>query len=84
LQDLLSYEVKDKNSILTKNRLTNKYLEYLGEYYITRYDYRFDFFSKYELPALKFRDVYSASSNLKYENLVKDRYSKKIYTGWSA
>ena len=84
LQELLSYEVKDKNSILTKNRLSNKYLEYLGEYYITRYDYRFDFFSKYELPALKFRDVYSASSNMKYENLVKDRYSKKIYTGWTA
>lgn len=84
LQELLSYEVKDQNSILTKNKLSNKYLEYLGEYYITRYDYRFDFFSKYELPALKFRDVYSASSNIKYENLVKDRYSKKIYTGRSA
>lgn len=84
LQELLSFEVKDKNSILTKNRLSNKYLEYLGEYYITRYDYRFDFFCKYSLEALKFRDVYSATSNMKHENLVKDRYSKKIYTGWSA
>jgi len=84
IQELLSYEVKDKNSILTRNKLSNKYLEYLGEYYITRYDYRFDFFSKYDIQALKFRDVYSASSNIKYENLVKDRYSKKIYTGWTA
>lgn len=84
IQELLSYEVKDKNSILTKNKLSNKYLEYLGEYYITRYDYRFDFFCKYELEALKFRDIYTASSNMKHENLVKDRYSKKIYTWWSA
>jgi len=84
IQELLSYEVKDKNSILTKNRLSNKFLEYLGEYYITRYDYRFDFFCKYELQALKFRDVYSGASRILHENLVKDRYSKKIYTGWSA
>lgn len=84
IQELLSYEVKDLNPILTKNVLSNKYLQYLWEYYITRYDYRFDFFSKFELPALKFRDVYSASSNLKYENLVKDKYSKKIYTWWTA
>ena len=84
LQELLSYDVKDKNTILTKNVLSNKYLQYLWEYYITRYDYRFDFFSKYELKALKFRDVYSASSNIKNENLVKDKYSKKIYTWWTA
>jgi len=84
IQELLSYEVKDKNSILTKNKLSNKYLEYLGEYYITRYDYRIDFFCKYELQALKFRDVYSGSSRILHENLVKDRYSKKIYTWWTA
>jgi hypothetical protein len=29
LQELLSYKVKDENSILTKNVLSNKYLEYL-------------------------------------------------------
>lgn len=84
LQELLSYNVKDMNEILTKNVLSNRFLQYLWEYYITRYDYRFDFFSKYELKPLKFRDVFSASSNIKNENLVKDKYSKKIYTWWTA
>lgn len=84
LQELVSYNVVDQNSILTKNRLCNKNLEYLGEYYITRYDFRFDFFSDYKIPPLTFRDVFSPNSNMKYDDLVKDRHSKKIYTGWSA
>lgn len=84
LQELVSYWVKDKNSILTKNRLSNKYLEYLGEYYITRFDYRFDFFSDYKVPPLTFKEVFSPDSKMKYDDLVKDRHSKKIYTGWSA
>lgn len=87
LQELLSYNLKDKNSILTKNRLSNKFLEYLWEYYITRYDFRFDFFHKNDLSCLKFWEVFSPNSRLKKKDdnsLVKNRKSWKIYSWWSA
>lgn len=87
LQELLSYKVIDKNSILTKGRLCDKYLEMLGEYYITRYDYRFDFFHQNNISCLKFWDVFSPNSRIKKKDdneLVKNRKSWKIYSWWSA
>ena len=78
IKELIVYWLNDSHWIRSRN-----FHDYLSEYYITRYDYRFDFFSNYDLKPLKFRDVYSSGSKI-HENLVKDRFSKKIYTGWTA
>lgn len=74
LTDLVCYHVKIKD----------RYLVALDEYYITRFDFRIDFFHKNELKHLKYDDVFTMSARKDKDNLVIDRHSKKIYTGWTA
>jgi len=81
LQELLCYE-------LTSDTISYKQiLQSLWEYYITRYDFRFDFFHRNDLSCLKFWEVFSPNSRLKKKDdneLVKNRKSWKIYSWWSA
>ena len=74
LTDLVCYDVKHND----------KYLIALEEYYITRFDFRIDFFHKNELKHLSYNDVYSITARKWVDNLVIDRKSKKIYTGRTA
>lgn len=74
LTDLICYDVKIKD----------RYLVALEEYYITRFDFRIDFFHKNEIKHLSYNDVYSNNARKGVDNLVIDRHSKKIYTGWTA
>lgn len=87
IQELLFYDIKSKNDILHKWVISKKLLEYLWEYYITRYDYRFDFFHPNNVSCLKFQEVFSPNSRIKKKDdneLVKNRKSWKIYSWWCA
>lgn len=74
LTDLVCYDVKTKD----------RYLVALEEYYITRFDFRIDFFHKNDIKHLKYEDVYTTNARKWYDNLVIDRKSKKLYTGRTA
>lgn len=74
LTDLVCYDVKQKE----------RYLIALEEYYITRFDFRIDFFHNNDVKHLKYEDVYTTNARKWYDNLVIDRKSKKIYTGRTA
>lgn len=74
LVDLITYDCKQKE----------KYIVALWEYYITRFDFRFDFFHKNELKHLRYDDVYSYNARKDKDNLVIDKKSKKCYTWWCA
>lgn len=74
LIDLLTYDVKH----------SERFLKALNEYYITREDYRIDFFHNNEIKHLNYEDVFLSDSRKNVDNLVIDRKSKKIYTGWTA
>lgn len=74
LTQLVCYDVKQ----------VDRYLIALEEYYITRFDFRIDFFHKNELKHLSYNDVYSITARKWVDNLVIDKKSKKIYTGWCA
>ena len=62
----------------------DRYLVALEEYYITRFDFRIDFFHKNDIKHLTYNDVYSVNARKWVDNLVIDRHSKKIYTGRTA
>lgn len=62
----------------------DRYLIALEEYYITRFDFRIDFFHKNDIKHLTYNDVYSVNARKWVDNLVIDRHSKKIYTGRTA
>lgn len=70
ITDLVCYSVKQKD----------RYLIALEEYYITRFDFRIDFFHNNDVKHLKYEDVYTANARKWIDNLVIDRKSKKIYT----
>ena len=74
LVDLITYDCKHKD----------KYIVALWEYYITRFDFRIDFFHKNEIKHLKYDDVYTYNARKDKDNLVIDKKSHKIYTGWCA
>lgn len=74
LTELVCYDVKHND----------RYLIALEEYYITRFDFRIDFFHKNELKHLSYNDVYSVNARKGVDNLVIDKKSKKIYTWWCA
>lgn len=63
---------------------TTRFIKAFNEYYITRFDFRIDFFHKNELKHLKYEDVYSYNARKDKDNLVIDKKSKKIYTWWCA
>lgn len=62
----------------------DRYLVALEEYYITRFDFRIDFFHKNEIKHLEYNDVFLSDSRKDVDNLVVDKHSKKIYTGRTA
>lgn len=62
----------------------SKFITALNEYYITRFDFRIDFFHKNEIKHLSYNDVYSSDARKWHDNLVIDRKSKKLYTWWTA
>lgn len=66
------------------SNIKDRYLIALEEYYITRFDFRIDFFHKNEIKHLSYNDVYSTNARKWVDNLVIDRHSKKIYTGRTA
>jgi hypothetical protein len=70
ITDLVCYSVKQKD----------RYLVALEEYYITRFDFRIDFFHDNSIKHLKYEDVYTSNARKWIDNLVVDRKSKKIYT----
>lgn len=74
LTEIVCYDVKHND----------RYLIALEEYYITRFDFRIDFFHKNEIKHLTYNDVYSVNARKWVDNLVIDRHSKKIYTGRTA
>jgi len=74
ITQLVCYDVKQYD----------RYLVALEEYYLTRFDFRIDFFHKNEIKHLSYNDVYSYDARKWIDNLVIDRKSKKIYTGWTA
>lgn len=74
ITSLVSYDVQ----------CPDRYLVALEEYYITRFDFRIDFFHDNSIPHLNYDDVYSPDARSKVEKLVIDRHSKKIYTWWTA
>lgn len=74
ITDLVCYDVKQND----------RYLIALEEYYITRFDFRIDFFHKNDLKHLSYNDVYSINARKWVDNLVIDKKSKKIYTGRTA
>lgn len=74
ITDLVCYDVKQND----------RYLIALEEYYITRFDFRIDFFHKNEIKHLSYNDVYSINARKWVDNLVIDKKSKKIYTGRTA
>jgi len=74
LIELITYECKNKD----------KYIIAFWEYYITRFDFRIDFFHKNEIKHLKYDDVYTYNARKDKDNLVIDKKSKKIYTWWCA
>lgn len=74
LTELVSYDVE----------YPDRYLQALEEYYITRFDFRIDFFHKNEIKHLEYSDVYMSNARKTVDNLVIDRHSKKLYTWWTA
>lgn len=72
--DLITYEVKNKE----------KYIVAFWEYYITRFDFRIDFFHSNDIKHLKYEDVYTYNARKDKDNLVIDKHSKKFYTWWTA
>jgi len=74
LTQIVCYDVKHQD----------RYLIALEEYYITRFDFRIDFFHKNDIKHLTYNDVYSVNARKWVDNLVIDRHSKKIYTGRTA
>lgn len=74
LVNLVSYDVNH----------VDKFIVALWKYYITREDFRIDFFHPNNVKHLKYEDVFTANARKNIDNLVIDRHSKKIYTGWTA
>lgn len=74
LVDLITYDCQHKE----------KYIVAFWEYYITRFDFRIDFFHKNEIKHLKYDDVYTYNARKDKDNLVVDKKSKKMYTWWCA
>ena len=74
ITDLVCYDVNIKD----------RYLVALEEYYITRFDFRIDFFHENSIKHLKYDDVYTYNARKDKDNLVVDKKSKKFYTGWCA
>ena len=62
----------------------SKYITALNEYYITRFDFRIDFFHENNIKHLSYNDVFSQTARKNIDNLVIDRHSKKLYTWWTA
>lgn len=73
VNDLISYGCRQRD----------RFLVWLESYYITRFDFRFDFFHSNDIKHLKYEDVFTLSARKKYDNLVVDHKSKKIYTWWT-
>jgi len=74
MTDLVCYDCKVKD----------RYLIALEEYYITRFDFRIDFFHKNDIKHLSYNDVYTINARKDKDNLVIDKKSKKLYTWWCA
>lgn len=70
LIDLITYDCKQKE----------KYIVAFWEYYITRFDFRIDFFHWNDIKHLRYEDVYSFNARKDKDNLVVDKKSKKFYT----
>jgi len=63
---------------------SSRFITALNEYYITRFDFRIDFFHKNEIKHLEYSDVFWVNARKNVDNLVIDRHSKKLYTWWTA
>ena len=74
MTDLVCYDCKVKD----------RYLVALEEYYITRFDFRIDFFHEHNIKHLTYNDVYTINARKDKDNLIVDKKSKKLYTGWCA
>lgn len=70
LTDLVTYECKERS----------RFLIALESYYITRFDFRIDFFHSNDVKHLNYEDVFTQNARKSFDSLVIDRKSKKLYT----